>query len=143
MTFRSLLLRARRIAAEMSGRDYEFTPAFVEDVRQPLTNIRAVSGTMVTRAQNATCGGERGPRSGADIDCGVWPVASRRSSVLHSMDESELNISPNLGGDRHAQFLPKTGEHLGLCRRLDGRGESAVAAARYIANELDSSRTIQ
>ena len=31
-------LQARRIAAEMSGRDYEFTPAFIEDVEQAVTH---------------------------------------------------------------------------------------------------------
>ena len=30
--------QARRVANELSGRDYEFTPAFVEDIQQALNH---------------------------------------------------------------------------------------------------------
>jgi hypothetical protein len=137
--------QARRIAREISGGEYEFTPAFEGDIRQSVNQY-------ARRIDNS--GGDR-----------LWKGDARfifeRGQVLaptlitvfkaHNLSpliglympwiESEyVNIqTPNsVGAIGMFQFLPKTGERFGLSAPdLLDVGKSADAAARYITNNLN------
>lgn len=137
--------QARRIAREISGTEYEFTPAFETDIQKAVTNY----------AQRIGNGGGGRPgkadlrlvleRGHAQAPKLIGAFKARNVSPLIGLYipwiESEyVNIpSPNsMGAIGMFQFLPKTGEHFGLSAQdlLDVE-KSADAAARYIAESLD------
>jgi membrane-bound lytic murein transglycosylase D len=137
--------QARRIAAEMSGRDYAFTPAFLEDVQQAVNQYTRRIG-----ADEGKTLGEHDVRAVLERGHVQAPIVmaafkARNISPLIGLYipwiESEyVNIqSPNsMGALGMFQFLPKTGEHFGLSAEdLLDVPKSADAAARYISKNLD------
>jgi len=137
--------QARRIASDMSGRDYDFTPAFIEDIQQSLNQYTRRIGT-----DDGTGLGKRDVRQVVERARTQAPTLiatfkARNVSPLIGLYipwvESEyVNIeSPNsMGAIGMFQFLPKTGEQFGLSAEdlLDVQ-KSADAAALYISKNLD------
>ncbi len=137
--------QARRIAAEMSGRDYEFTPAFIEDVQQSVNQYTRRIGNEAEKGF-----GERDvrvvmERGHAQAPALMAAFKARNVSPLIGLYipwvESEyVNIQSanSMGAIGMFQFLPKTGEHLGLSADdLLDVTKSADAAARYITIGID------
>ncbi len=133
--------QARRIAQELSGRDYEFTPAFEEDIQQAVNNYTRRMGPGAKRDLRLTF--ERGRVHAATVSAAF---KARNLSPLFGLYipfiESEyVNIeSPNLMGSLGMfQFIPSTGKKYGLSAPdLLDVSKSADAAARYITDSLDS-----
>ena len=133
-------LQARSIARQISGRDYEFTPAF--DVA-----IRKAVDAYVKRIGNGSSHDarlilQRGQTVAPTL---IRIFKARNVSPLIGLYlpfvESEyVNVqSPNsMGAIGMFQFLPQTGAHYGLktADLLDVE-KSADAAARYIAVGVD------
>ena len=133
--------QARRIARELSGRDYEFTPAFEEDIQAAVNNYTRRLGPSAKR--DVWLAFERGRTHAPAVASAFRP---RNLSPLFGLYiafiESEyVNIeSPNvMGSVGMFQFLPKTGERYGLSvQDLLDVAKSADAAARYITDSLES-----
>lgn len=137
--------QARRIAVEMSGRDYEFTPAFIEDVQQAVNNYARRIGNDEGRGhgkRNLSSIFERG-RAQAPILTAAF--RARNVSPIYGLYlpwiESEfvnLEAQKPMGAIGMFQFVPQTGENYGLSPAdlMDVR-KSADAAARYIADSLE------
>lgn len=133
--------QARRIAREISGSEYEFTPAFEEDIQQAVNNYTRRLGPGAKRDVRVAF--ERG-RSHAPTITAAF--RARNLSPLFGLYipfiESEyVNIeSPSvMGAVGMFQFLPATGERYGLkVQDLLDVSKSADAAARYITDSLDS-----
>ncbi len=138
--------QARRIAREMSGHDYDFTPAFEADIQRAVTQYAQRIGNSSGDRPGKTdlrvvleTGNAQAPRL-------IAAFRARNVSPLIGLYipwvESEyVNIqSPNsMGAIGMFQFLPKTGEHFGLsAQELLDVDKSADAAARYIAQSLDA-----
>lgn len=137
--------QARRIANEISGRDYEFTPAFIEDIQQSVNQYTRRIGN----AGDASLGKrdlrlvlERGQTLAPTL---IATFKARNVSPLIGLylpwiESGYENIqTPNsMGAIGMFQFLPKTGERFGLSPAdlLDVE-KSADAAARYITDSLD------
>ena len=137
--------QARRIARQMSGRDYQFTPAFEAEIQ------KAVDAYAQRIGNN---GGDRMGSGdarfiferGQAVAPTLIPIFKAREvsplfGLYIPLVESEyVNLqAPNsVGAIGMFQFLPKTGEHFGLARAdlLDVQ-KSADAAARYIAAGLE------
>ncbi|HEX5873784.1 MAG TPA: transglycosylase SLT domain-containing protein [Pyrinomonadaceae bacterium] len=133
--------QARRIAREMSGKDYEFTQAFEADIQKAVTRyaerIGAPAGktdlrVVLERAQaqaaliNATFRGRQ-----------ISPIFGL---YLPFIESEYVNIpsSKPVGAVGMFQFLPETGQRLGLSAQdLLDVGKSADAAARYIADSME------
>lgn len=132
--------QVRRIARELSGNEYEFNTAFEVDVQKAVTRYA-----------------ERiGDRSGRTDLVIVMQRAQEQAPLLNSAFRAR-NVSPIYGlyipwiesefnnqakSDSGAtgvfQFLPETGESLGLSAEdLLDIGKSADAAARYITQSLE------
>ncbi|HEY6232287.1 MAG TPA: transglycosylase SLT domain-containing protein [Pyrinomonadaceae bacterium] len=136
--------QARRIAGEISGRDYEFTPAFLEDIQQSLNQYTRRIGNENGNAEKRDLRFvmERGQANAATLSAAF---KARNLSPLLGLYipwvESEyVNIpSPNaMGAIGMFQFLPKTGERYGLSATdLLDVAKSADAAARYITDSVD------
>ena len=136
--------QARRIARELSGNEYEFTPSFEGDIQQ------AVNGYARRFGNNSESPGKTDirivfDRGQAQAPALIAAFKSRNLSPLIGLYipwiESEyVNIqSPNDAGAMGMfQFLPKTGERYGLSTQdLLDVGKSADAAARYITDSLE------
>lgn len=137
--------QARRIATEMSGRDYEFTPAFVEDIQQAVNQYTRRIGnpgdaSLGKRDLRLTL--ERGQAQAPTL---IAAFKARNVSPLIGLylpwiESAYENIqTPNsMGAIGMFQFLPKTGERFGLSPEdlLDVE-KSADAAARYISDSID------
>jgi hypothetical protein len=138
--------QARRIAREMSGHDYDFTPAFEVDIQKAVTQY-------AQRINNS--GGDRPGKTDLRVvlETGhaqaprlIAAFKARNVSPLIGLYipwiESEyVNIqSPNsMGAIGMFQFLPGTGEHYGLsAQELLDVEKSADAAARYITDSLET-----
>jgi hypothetical protein len=136
--------QARRLARQMSGRDYEFTPAFEAEIQKAVDfYVRRIGND---RSDQASKGDtrlvfERGQPlaptlTGIFKARGVSPLIGLYIPVIES---AYLNIpSPNeAGAIGMFQFLPKTGAHFGLSEDdLLDVPKSADAAARYIADSV-------
>ena len=137
--------QSRRIASEMSGRDYEFTPAFVEDIQQALnayTRRLGKNGATVLEKRDLRLVIERGQAQAPTL---IAAFKARNVSPLIGLyipwieSEYENIQTPNdMGAIGMFQFLPKTGERFGLSAEdLLDVGKSADAAARYITDNLE------
>ncbi|HYJ85279.1 MAG TPA: transglycosylase SLT domain-containing protein [Pyrinomonadaceae bacterium] len=132
--------QARRIARDISGREYEFTPAFEEDIKQAVNNYTHRLGNTANRDVRVAF--ERVPAHAATV---MTAFRTRNLSPLLGLYipfiESEyVNIeSPNkMGAIGMFQFLPKTGERYGLStEELTDVAKSADAAAQYIAESIN------
>lgn len=137
--------QARRIAKEMSGRDYEFTPAFIEDVQQAVNHYTRRIGSDEARSLGRRDVRSVFERAHVQAPTIISAFKARNVSPLIGLYipwvESEyINIeSPNsMGAIGMFQFLPKTGERFGLSPEdlLDVQ-KSADAAALYINKSLE------
>jgi hypothetical protein len=136
--------QAHRIARELSGRKYEFTPAFIEDIQQSLNRYtrRIAAEGEVANKHDLRLVIERGQVQAPAI---IAAFKSRNVSPLVGLYlpwiESEyVNLtSPNpVGAIGMFQFLPKTGERFGLtAEELLDVNKAADAAARYIAESMN------
>ena len=131
--------QARRIARQMSGRDYEFTPAFEAAIRKAVEGYVKRIGSGNSRDAGLIL--QRGQTVAPAL---VRIFKMRNVSPLVGLYipfiESEYqNLeSPNsMGALGMFQFLPQTGAHFGLTTRdLLDVDKSADAAARYIADGM-------
>lgn len=135
--------QARRIAREMSGNDYQFTPAFeaaiqrsVESYAKRIGNNGDPSGKADTRFMF-----ERGQTVASNLSktFRARKVSPLIGLYLPAIESAYINLqSPNEAGALGMfQFLPKTGEHFGLTAiDLLDVDKAADAAARYIAGGL-------
>jgi hypothetical protein len=136
--------QTRRIVIEMAGRDYAFTPAFLEDVQQAVNQYTRRIGKDTDKSL-----GERDLRAVVERGHAQAPIVmaafkARSVSPLIGLYipwvESEyVNIpsANSMGAIGMFQFLPQTGERYGLSAEdlLDVQ-KSADAAARYITDSL-------
>jgi hypothetical protein len=136
--------QAHRIGRELSGRKYEFTPAFIEDIQQSLNHYtrRIAAEGEAPNKHDLRLVIERGHAQAPAI---IAAFKARNVSPLVGLYlpwiESEyVNLSsPNpVGAIGMFQFLPKTGEHFGLtAEELLDVNKAADAAAQYIANNMN------
>jgi soluble lytic murein transglycosylase-like protein len=137
--------QARRLASEMSGREYEFTPAFVEDIQQSVNQYTRRIGSEANAGadkRDLRLVIERGQVQAPSL---VAAFKARNLSPLIGLYipwiESEYINDPSvssMGAIGMFQFLPKTGERFGLSAPdLLDVGRSADAAARYITGNLE------
>lgn len=135
--------QAQRIANELSGRKYEFTAAFIEDIQQSINHYARRIGNEgeAGNKHDLRLVIERGQAQAPAI---IAAFKSRNVSPLMGLYipwiESEyVNISsPNaMGALGMFQFVPKTGERYGLTpEELLDVNKSADAAARYLADSM-------
>jgi hypothetical protein len=136
--------RARLVARQMSGTEYEFTPAFETEIQKSVDRYAqrvGNNGGDVLWKGDARFVFERG-RGLAPVLIGAFRARnlSPLMGLYLPLIESEyVNIqSPNsMGAIGMFQFLPKTGERYGLsAQELLDVEKSADAAARYLADGL-------
>jgi hypothetical protein len=131
--------QARRVARQMSGRDYQFTASFDVEIQKAVdAYARRVGNNTKSDARLIF---ERG-QTVAPTLIGIFKArdVSPLMGIYVPLIESEyINLqSPNeVGAIGMFQFLPKTGQHFGLSTAdlLDVQ-KSADAAARYLAGGL-------
>lgn len=136
--------QARRIAREISGSEYEFTPAFEEDIQQAVTHYARRMG------KDGDQSGKRDLRlvlERGQVQAPTLMTVFRERNVspliglyLPFIESEYINIeAPNsMGAMGMFQFLPQTGERYDLSREdLLDVTKSADAAARYILDSLD------
>lgn len=135
--------QARRIAREMSGRDYDFTPAFEADIQKAVTQYaqRIGNGSAGPGKTDVRLVLERGQAEAPKLIAAFKArnVAPLIGLYIPWIESEYVNIqSPNsMGAIGMFQFLPKTGEHYGLsAQELLDVEKSADAAARYISDSL-------
>lgn len=131
--------QARRVARQMSGRDYQFTASFEAEIQKAVDfYVRRIGNQKPGDARLIF---ERGQTVAPTLS-GIFRAreVSPLMGIYVPLIESEyINLqSPNQAGAIGMfQFLPKTGEHFGLSAAdlLDVQ-KSADAAARYLAGSL-------
>ena len=134
--------QARRIAREISGNEYEFTPEFEVDIQKAVTHY-------AQRIGNNANGRDLRPvleRGQAQAPRLIAAFRARNVSPLIGLyipwiESAYVNIpSPNaMGAIGMFQFLPRTGEHFGLSEQeLLDVDKSADAAARYITESIET-----
>ena len=137
--------QTRRIAVELSGRDYEFTPAFIEDVQQAVNSYTRRIGSDEGRGhgkRDLSAIFERG-RAQAPILTAAFRArnVSPIFGIYLPWIESEfvnLEAQKPMGAIGMYQFLPQTGERFGLSPDdLMDVSKSADAAAQYIAKSIE------
>jgi len=136
--------QARRIAEQMSGRNYHFTPAFESAIQNSVDfYVKRIGNNRGDAAGkgDARLIFERG-QAQAPILSSTFKARNVSQLIglyLPAIESEYVNIqSPNsMGAIGMFQFLPKTGEHYGLTPNdlLDVQ-KSADAAARYIADGI-------
>ncbi len=132
--------QARRIAREMSGRDYDFTPAFEADIQKAVTNYAQRIGNGSVHDVRLVV--QRGQAQAPKLIAGFRArnVSPLIGLYIPWIESEYVNIpSPNsMGAIGMFQFLPKTGEHFGLStQELLDVEKSADAAARYITENVE------
>ena len=133
--------QARRVAREMSGNNYQFTPAFEAAIQRSVDYYVQRMGNSrgdATGKADARLMFERGQTLAPTLR-GIFKahnVSPLIGIYIPAIESAYINIqSANPAGALGMfQFLPKTGEHFGLSAKdlLDVE-KSANAAARYIA----------
>jgi len=136
--------QARRIARQMSGHDYQFTASFDAEIQRAVefySRRIANNGGDRPGKGDARFIFERGQNLAPTL-IGIFTArgVSPLMGLYVPLIESEyMNLqSPNSAGSIGMfQFLPKTGEHLGLTPAdLLDVSKSADAAARYLAGSM-------
>jgi soluble lytic murein transglycosylase-like protein len=133
--------QARRIAREISGNEYEFTPAFELDIQKAVTQYaQRIGNNAGNRDLRPVV--ERGQAQASKLIAAFKArnVPPLIGLYLPWIESEYVKIqSPNsMGALGMFQFLPKTGEHYGLsAQELLDVEKSADAAARYIADNLE------
>jgi len=132
--------KARRIAREMSGNDYQFTPAFEATIQRNVDYyVQRIESDQSGRGTRAMF--ERG-QSVASSYSGIFKkhnVSPLIGLYIPAIESAYVNIqSPNEAGSLGMfQFTQKTGEHFGLTPiDLLDIDKSADAAARYITRSM-------
>lgn len=134
--------QARRIAREMSGSDYQFTPDFERDIQRALTQYAQRIANRDSAKTNLRVVLERGAVH-APVIIAVFKANSVSPLIglyIPWIESEYLNIQPADSSKAVGmfQFMPETGERLGLSREeLLDVGKSADAAARYISQSLN------
>lgn len=136
--------QARRIAREMSGNDYQFTPTFETTIQR---NVDFYVQRIGRPQREGDTGAmfERGQSSASTLSAAFkkHKVSPLIGLYLPAIESAYINLqSPNeAGAIGMFQFLPKTGEHFGLSTTdLLDVDKAADAAARYIAKNLKTFR---
>ena len=138
--------QARRIAREMSGNEYDFTPEFEKDIQKAVTQYAqriGIGGGDRPGKTDLRVVLERG-RAHAPTLIAVFKannVSPLFGLYIPWIESEYVNIqSPNaMGAVGMFQFLPSTGERYGLsAEELLDVGKSADAAARNIADSLNT-----
>ena len=132
--------RARSIAREMSGNDYQFTQVFEATIQKQVDfYVQRIESDQAGRGTRSMF--ERGQPLASTLS-GIFKkhnVSPLIGLYLPAIESAYINIqSANTAGSIGMfQFLPKTGEQFGLTTSdlLDVE-KSADAAARYIARNL-------
>jgi len=132
--------QARKIAREMSGNDYQFTPAFETAIQRSIDfYVQRMDGDQPGRGTRAMF--ERGQTVAPTLS-GIFrknQVSPLIGLYLPAVESAYINIQSQneVGALGMFQFLPSTGEKFGLTTNdlLDVE-KSADAAARYIAKNL-------
>src|SRR5688500_11399203 len=132
--------KARSIAREMSGNDYQFTPAFEATIQKHIDSYVQRIGTGQPGRDTRSMF-ERGQSSAPTIN-GIFKkhkVSPLIGLYIPAIESAYINIqSPNEAGSLGMfQFTQKTGEQFGLAPSdlLDVE-KSADAAARYIMRSM-------
>src|SRR5262249_49600691 len=133
--------RAKQIGFEISGRNYEFTPAFIALIKTHLDGyVQRIGNNQGDRLWKGDVrlmferGQQYAPAFAASFKANK--VSPLIGIYLPAIESEYINIdTPNtLGALGMFQFLPQTGERFGLSREdLLDVNKSANAAARYIA----------
>ena len=133
--------QARRIAREISGRDYKFTPAFETAIQNRVEFYvkRIGNGNNQLGKSDARLIFERG-QTQAPVLSSAFKARNLSQLIglyIPAVESEYLNLQTTnpAGAIGMFQFLPKTGEKYGLTESdlLDVQ-KSADAAARYIAD---------
>jgi hypothetical protein len=133
--------QSRRVAREISGNDYEFTPAFEVDIQQAVTRYAERIGNARGGKTDLRLVLERGQTQAPLISStfrarNVSPLIGLYLPFIES-EYVNLETPTPAGSIGMFQFLPSTGEHFGLSKEeLMDVGKSADAAARYITQSL-------
>ncbi len=133
--------QARRIAREIAGRDYQFTPAFEAAIQNSVEFYvkRIGSDNHQPGKSDARLIFERGQTQAPILSSAFKArnVSQLIGLYIPAVESEYVNLEkPNSAGSLGMfQFLPKTGEKYGLTESdlLDVQ-KSADAAARYIAD---------
>lgn len=139
-------VQARRIARQISGRDYQFTARFETEIQRAVDSYARRIGN--NRGDEPETGDarfvfERGQTLAPTL-MGIFKargVSPLIGLYLPLVESEYINLqTPNsVGAIGMFQFLPKTGEHYGLAPDdLLDVPKSADAAARYIASSLET-----
>jgi hypothetical protein len=133
--------QARRIAREMSGKDYEFTAEFEVDIQKAVTRyaerIGAPAGKTDLRVVLERAQAQAPLINAAFRARHLSPIFGLYLPFIES-EYVNIQSSKPMGAVGMFQFLPETGERLGLSAQdLLDVGKSADAAARYIANSME------
>jgi hypothetical protein len=138
--------QARRLARQMSGRDYQFTPSFEAEIQKSVDfYARRVGNNAGDRPGKGDLRlvFERGQTLAPTL-AGIFKAQNVSSLIglcLPLIESEYTNIpAPNSAGAIGMfQFLPKTGAHFCLSEAdLLDVSKSADAAARYIAAGLET-----
>lgn len=133
--------QARRIARELSGREYEFTPAFEEDIQAAVNAYARRFGPSAKRDVRLAFERARAHAPTVSTAFRARNLSPVFGLYIAFIESEYVNIeSPNVMGSMGMfQFLPKTGERYGLTvQDLLDVPKSADAAARYITDNLDN-----
>ena len=135
--------QARRIAKEMSGREYNFTPAFEAAIQNSIESYvkRIGNGSDRPGKGDARLVFERGQTQAPVLSSAFKArnVSQLIGLYIPAVESEYVNLQEaNAAGSIGMfQFLPKTGELYGLTKSdLLDVPKSADAAARYIADAL-------
>lgn len=138
--------QARRIAREISGSEYEFTPEFEQDIQRAVTYYAQrvgnthVDGKKTTDLRVVMARGQaHAPTINAAFRArNVSPLIGLYISWIESEYQNIESAKPS-GAVGMFQFLPETGARYGLSvQDLLDVGKSADAAARYILDSMQS-----
>lgn len=133
--------QARRISREMSGTEYEFTPAFEEEILQAVTQYAERIGRpeKVDLRLVLERGQEQAPLLIAVFRArNVSPILGLYIPWIESEYKNLQPAEPNAAVGIF-QFLPSTGERFGLTPQdLLDEGKSADAAALYLSKSLET-----
>lgn len=132
--------KARSIAREMSGNDYQFTPAFEATIQKHVDfYVKRIESDQSGKGTRSMF--ERGQSSAPTIN-GIFKkhkISALIGLYIPAIESAYINIqSPNEAGSLGMfQFTQKTGEQFGLTASdlLDVE-KSADAAARYITRSM-------
>lgn len=132
--------KARSIAREMSGNDYQFTPAFEATIQKHVDfYVQRIDSDQSGKGTRSMF--ERGQSSAPTIN-GIFKkhkISPLIGLYIPAIESAYINIqSPNEAGSLGMfQFTQKTGAHFGLTPLdLLDVDKSADAAARYIMRSM-------